>query len=42
MSSTRLRKAFRYPNEGSDDDETFQDLDEEGTTPIPSIGGTRY
>ena len=30
MATTRLRKTFRYPADGSDDDETPKDLDEQG------------
>ena len=30
MASARLRKTFHYPADNSDEDETPEDLDEEG------------
>ena len=35
MATTRLRSAFRYPPDDSDDDELPANMDEEGTTPVP-------
>ena len=30
MATTRLRKAFQYPGDDSEEDDTPRDLDEEG------------
>ena len=36
MATTQLRRSFRYPTEDSDDDDTPNDLDEEGKRPARS------